>query len=124
MLKQRADFLGNPLQGLPSSSLFFIPELISSVPYPIAEIFLPIPWVVNAGLEFPKSYLLISQGAKTAKNAFFRVFFTGLPHVFDRCAKTVCARRNPKTNVSPTMNYLSFDTSMNTVVLVVLQITA
>ena len=34
---------------------------------------------------------------KQLKNAFFHMFFTRWPHVFDRCAKTVCARRNPKT---------------------------
>ena len=46
---------------------------------------------------------------KPLKTAFFTFFFAGWPHVFDRCAKTVCARRNPKTNVSSTMNYLSSD---------------
>ena len=48
VLKQRADYLGNPLQGLPSSSfflsfylsIFFIPEAISAVTYPIAEFIL------------------------------------------------------------------------------------
>ena len=52
------------------------------------------------------------------------MFFTGWPHVFDLCAKTFCARRNPKTNVSSTMNYLSSDMTLISVVLVVLQITA
>ena len=61
---------------------------------------------------------------KPLKKAFFHVFFTGWPHVFDRCAKMVCARRNPKTTVSSTMNYLSADITLITVVLVVLQITA
>ena len=61
---------------------------------------------------------------KTAKKADFHVFFTGWPHFFDRCTKTVCARRHPKTNMSSTMNYLSSDTTLITVVLVVLQITA
>ena len=61
---------------------------------------------------------------KPLKNAFFHVLFTGWPHVFDRCAKTVFARRNLKTNVSSTMNYLSSDITLITVVLVILQITA
>ena len=75
-------------------------------------------------VRFQTYWLLISQDAKTAKNARFHVFFTGWPHVFDHCAKTVCARRNPKTNVSSTINYISSDTTLITVVLVVLQITA
>ena len=54
---------------------------------------------------------------------FFHVFFTEWLHVFDRCTKTVCARQNPKTNESSTMNYLSYDIILITVVLVVLQIT-
>ena len=72
-----------------------------------------------------KSLLTYFIGCKKQlKKAFFHVFFTGCPHVFDRCAKTVCARRNPKTNVSSTLNYLASDITMITVVLVVLQITA
>ena len=76
--------------------------------------------VVNVGLEFRKSYLLISHGAKKPpKKPFSRVFHCR-PHVFDLRAKTGCARRNPKTNVSSTMNYLSSDITLITVVLVVL----
>ena len=37
---------------------------------------------------------------------------------------TVCARRNPKTNVLSTINYPSADITLITVVLVVIQITA
>ena len=61
---------------------------------------------------------------KNAKNCIFSRVFTGWPHVFNRCAKTVCARRNPKTNVSSMMNYLSSNITLITVVLVVLQIAA
>ena len=50
-------------------------------------------------LNFENLTYLLYRVQKTAKNAFFHVFFTGWPHVFDRCAKTVCAKWNAKTNV-------------------------
>ena len=65
-------------------SLFFIPGVISAATYPIAELFLPthVSWlrIVNARLEFRKSYLLISQGAKNRsakKMQFFTLFSLG-----------------------------------------------
>ena len=67
-------------------------------------------------IKFRKSYLLISQGAKNRKKCIFSRVFYWVTSRFDRCAKTVCARRNPKTNVSSTMNYLSSDTTKITVV--------
>ena len=80
---------------------FFIPELISAVSYKSAELFLPthVSWlrVVNARLEFRLYICIISQGAKNAQKCIFHVFFTGWLHVFDHCAKTGWARRNPKT---------------------------
>ena len=60
--------------------LFFIPELISAVTYPIAELFLPThvswPRVVNVLLEFRLSFLIISQGAKYRKKMHFFTCFS------------------------------------------------
>ena len=106
----------------------FIPVEISAVTYAIAEIFYRHtchePGLSTQVLNFENLTYLFHRVQKTAKKCLFHVFFTGRPHDFDRCAKTVCARRNAKTNVSSTMNYLSSDTTMITVVLVVLQINA
>ena len=66
---------------------------------------------------------LFHRVQKTATMHFFHVFFTGWLHVFDHCAKTVRVTRKTKTNVSSTMIYLSYGTSLITVVHVVLQIT-
>ena len=61
---------------------------------------------------------------KPQKHALFNVFFTEWPHVFDHCAKTVWARRMPITDLSSTINCLSFNTTLITVVWVVFQNTA
>ena len=74
--------------------------------------------------NFENLCYLFHRVQKTAKKARFHVFFTGWPHVFVHCAKTVWARRNSKTDLSSTMNYLSLTITLITVVWVVLQITA
>ena len=79
---------------------------------------------VNARHKFRISLLLISKGAKTAKKGKFSRFVHWWPHVFVHCANTVWARRNSKTDLSSTMNYLSLAITLVTVVWVVLQITA
>ena len=61
---------------------------------------------------------------KPPKNANFHVFFTGWPHIFVHCANTVWARGNLKADLSSTMNYLSLNITLVTVVWAVLQITA
>ena len=98
MLKQRADYLGNPLQGLPSSSIFlyfflffFIPELISAVTYPSAEFFFTDTRVMTQGCQRTSRISIV----------FFN-YFTGLknPQKMKSSLLLVSARRRDVASVA------------------------
>ena len=82
------------------SFFFFIPEVISVVTYPIAKNVFTDTRVMTLGCQrrswISKFLLTYFTGCKRPLKMHFHVFFTGWLHVFDRCAKTVCARWNPK----------------------------
>ena len=109
---------------------FFIPGVISAQPLVIRSpnCFTDTRVMIQGCKRMSRiSKILVTYltGCQKPLKCIFYVFFTGWPHIFVHCANTVWARRNLKTDLSSTMNYLSWDITLVTVVwAVILQITA